>query len=231
MSLVDGLASGASLSHLQGQGLQAVQMQPPAQWPSLSKLLMEVTNRFPLLAYETDLGWSDVWPCFCSDAISSVVDLGKSTSRGFIGLEILLKLPANRGVASLWVVAFLYFRTVIMSMDVDPLHCPPLQPQKRFCCRTGGSSKCPLLSVTSTNHQQRNGEFGKLQIYSKKRKERKRKKTATNPWNSLCSFHLSQFYCGIVPWCTWGRRRSVLLGSECAARLVFVLSDTLKTTN
>lgn len=56
MSLVDGLASGASLSHLQGQGLQAVQMQPPAQWPSLSKLLMEVTNRFPLLAYETDLG-------------------------------------------------------------------------------------------------------------------------------------------------------------------------------
>lgn len=53
---VDALASGASLSYLQDQGLQAVQMQPPAQWLSLSKLLMEVTNQFPLLAHETDLG-------------------------------------------------------------------------------------------------------------------------------------------------------------------------------
>lgn len=45
---------------------------------------------------------------------------------------------------------------------------PPPQSPKRFCCRAGGSSKCLLLSVASTNHQQRNGEFDKLQIYSKK---------------------------------------------------------------
>lgn len=53
---VDDLASGASLSYLQDQGLQAVQMQPPAQWLSLSKILMEVTNQSTLLAHETDLG-------------------------------------------------------------------------------------------------------------------------------------------------------------------------------
>lgn len=69
----------------------------------------------------------------------------------------------------------------------------PSQPQKRFCCRTGGSSKCPLWSITSTNHQQRNGEFGKLQIYSKKIK-----KSATHG-TSCAPFCWVSFIAGLFP--------------------------------
>lgn len=151
-----------------------------------------------------------------------MADLVKSASGGFIALEILLKPPANGGGSSPWVVAFLYFRTVIMSVSIEPsaLSLTPLpQPRKRFCCRAGGSSQCLLLSVASTNHQQRNGEFDKLQIYSKKNK-----KSPTHGTPCIPFFWVSF----IVPWFTWGRRRSILVGSECAARLIFVLPDTPK---
>lgn len=91
---------------------------------------------------------------------------------------------------------------------------PPSSP----CGRTGtdGSFRCPLLSVTSANQQQRTCEFGKLQIYSKKKK-------IHQPWVSLFSFLLSQFYYFIVPWYTRRKRgRYILVGSECVARLIFV---------
>lgn len=53
--------------------------------------------------------------------------LVKSASKGFIGLDILLKLSANGGVSLQW-FEVLYFRTVIMPMGVGPFARPPPPP-------------------------------------------------------------------------------------------------------
>lgn len=50
-----------------------------------------------------------------------------------------------------------------------------------------------------------------------------KKKKIHQPWVSLFSFLLSQFYYFIVPWYTRRKRgRYILVGSECVARLIFV---------